>query len=188
MIQTYDYIKNMLKDKQVASLMPTSLYGVKKVCSKMDFTQKNVIVEYGPATGVFTDYILSRLCPESRIIVVERNKSFVSVLRQKYKSHQITIYHDSAENILDILNDSGENKATYILSGIPFSFFNDQLRDQIVSVTSEALSKGGKFLCYQTFYQKNNHLKHHMDRHFTQVHDEYCLYNVPPLRIYEGIK
>ncbi len=69
-MDTIVYLKNMFRDKQVASFTPTSIFGIKKVCDKIDFNKRNVIVEYGPGTGVFTRYLLDNLTPDSKLILI----------------------------------------------------------------------------------------------------------------------
>ncbi len=60
-MSAFVYLKNVITDKHIASIMPTSASGVQKVCSKIDFSKDNLFVEYGPATGVFTSYILKKI-------------------------------------------------------------------------------------------------------------------------------
>lgn len=187
-MSTFTYVKTFLKDKNVASITPTSRAGVKNICNRINFRKRNVIVEYGPATGVFTDYMLPRISHDSKIVLIERNSNFVSILKKKYSDPRIFVYHESAENIRDILRDCGETTADYILSGIPFILFSEALRNDIVSVTYASITDGGKFLPYQTFIQRYKHLKKHLDRYFTSVKVEYFLRNIPPMRIYEAIK
>lgn len=182
------YLRNILKDKHIASIMPTSASGVKKVCSKIDFSRDNVYVEYGPATGIFSSYILKNMTSGSKMILIERNPKFVDVLRNTFTDDRVEICHDSAEKAADIvLRVSGEG-ADYVLSGIPFSFFTEKLRNDIVRQTHGVLRNGGKFLPYQTFYQQDRHLFNHMRDVFASVKDEYFLWNVPPMRIYEAVK
>jgi phosphatidylethanolamine/phosphatidyl-N-methylethanolamine N-methyltransferase len=182
------YLKNVIKDKHIASIMPTSASGVKKVCSKIDFTKDNFYVEYGPATGIFTRYILKNMTRGSQIALIERNKNFVSVLENTFTDDRVNIYHDSAEKAADIVLRISEAGADYVLSGIPFSFFDERMRSNIVRQTHRILHKGGKFLPYQTFFQQNQHLFDHMRDVFATVEDEYYLWNVPPMRIYEAVK
>ncbi|WP_052476302.1 class I SAM-dependent methyltransferase [Cohnella kolymensis] len=182
------YLRNVIKDKHIASIMPTSASGVRKVCSKIDFSKDNVYVEYGPATGIFTNYILQNMTPGSNVILIERNPNFVDVLRQTFSDDRVHIYHDSAEKVADIVLRVSADGADYVLSGIPFSFFNDQMRNEIVRQTYGILREGGKFLPYQTFYQKDRHLYNHIRNIFDTVNDEYFLWNVPPMRIYEAVK
>jgi phospholipid N-methyltransferase len=187
-MDTFVYIMNFLRDKNVASITPTSSVGVKRVCSKIDFNRKNLIVEYGPGTGVFSKYLLQNMGEASRLILIERNRNFSSILKEKFQDPRATIVLESAENVLETLRSCQEAAADYIISGIPFSFLDPELKHKILYNTHRALKKGGKFLVYQTCFQTNNHLKVHLQRYFPKVNSKYELVNIPPLRIYEAIK
>ena len=187
-MDTIVYLKNMLRDKQVASFTPTSIFGIKKVCDKIDFRKKNVIIEYGPGTGVFTPYLLDNLTPDSTLILIERNVEFVNILQNSFRDPRLVIYHESAENVVALLARSGLKKADYIISGIPFSFLPHPLRNTIVKESAECLRPGGKFLSYQTFFQLDKFLKDYLERHFKKVKTEFCIRNAPPIRIFEAIK
>ncbi len=182
-MSTLTYLRNFIKDKNVASVTPTSAFGVKKVCEKIDLRKRNVIVEYGPGTGVFSKYLLKKMNKDSKLILIELNKNFAIILH-KIKDQRVAIFNDTAENILSILEASKEVCADYIISGIPFSFIPFSDKQKILHNTYQALRGGGKFLAYQ----HSNHLKEHLKRHFDIVHTEYEIRNIPPLCIYEAIK
>jgi phospholipid N-methyltransferase len=179
---------NFLKDRNVASITPTSSVGVKKVCSRIDFSQNSLIVEYGPGTGVFSKYLLHRMGEDSRLILIERNGNFKSILARKISDPRVVLVHDSCENVLEALRKCKESEADYIISGIPFSFLDADLKHRILYSTHRALKRGGKFLVYQTCFQTNNHLKVHLQQYFPIVNSKYELANIPPLRTYEAIK
>lgn len=187
-MDTLIYIMNFIKDRNVASITPTSSVGVKKVCSKIDFSRNNLIVEYGPGTGVFSKYLLQNMAAESRLILIERNKNFNSILKKSLRDPRVIVVQESAENVLETLRSCKESEADYVISGIPFSFLDHTLKHKILYNTHRALKKGGKFLVYQTCFQTNNHLKVHLQQYFPTVHSKYELANIPPLRIYEAIK
>src|SRR3972149_3700301 len=84
-MSTLSYVKNFLSDKYIASITPTSDFGVKKVCSKIDFSRCGLVVEYGPGTGVFTKYLLQKMGADSLLIMIERNANFVTLLRKKVR-------------------------------------------------------------------------------------------------------
>lgn len=187
-MDTLVYLKNMFRDKQVASFTPTSLHGIKKVCEKINFNKRNVIVEYGPGTGVFTRYLLNHLTPDSKLILIERNSDFVDILRQSFQDSRIFIFHESAENVDKLLTKCHEKQADYIISGIPFSFLPPPLRESIVQKSHACLRLNGKFLAYQTFFQMDRFLKDYLDACFKRTNTEFCLLNAPPMRIFEAIK
>lgn len=188
MIHTFSYVKNFLRDKDVASITPTSTFGVKRVCSKINFDRTRLIVEYGPGTGVFTQYLLKHMKTDSRLIVIERNKDFNSILRRTIHDPRIVIVNDSAENVIETLKTYKESQADYILSGIPFFWLSNDLKAKILYNTRSALKEGGKFLVYQTCFQTDNHLKVHLEKFFPIVRTKYEIRNIPPLRIYEAVK
>ena len=187
-MSTLSYVKNFISDKYIASITPTSNFGVKKVCGKIDFSRCGLIVEYGPGTGVFTKYLLQKMGPESRLIMIERNANFAALLRKNIRDPRAVVINDCASNVRDVLMKLGISSADYVISGIPFSFLAGEMKDRILRNTFAALRPGGKFLAYQTFYQSNNHLKAHLDRVFAHVQVEYEMRNLPPLRIYEARK
>ncbi len=185
---TLAYVRNFFSDKYIASVTPTSIFGVRKVCEKIDFADSGVLVEFGPGTGVFTRYLLERMRPECRLVLIERNPNFSEILRRKFRDPRISVVNDSAENILQILTAIGGQPADYILSGIPFSFFPEELRGRILAGSHAALRPGGKFLAYQTFYQSSAHLRIPLEERFGSIRMEYEMRNIPPLGIYEAIK
>jgi phospholipid N-methyltransferase len=187
-VGTLAYIRNFFTDKYIASVTPTSIFGVRKVCGKIDFAGSSVLIEFGPGTGVFTRYLQERIRPDARLILVERNPNFAAILRAKFPDPRVSVVNDSAENVLPILRACGGVPADYILSGIPFSFFPADLRSRILMGSYAALRPGGKFLAYQTFYQSSSHLRDPLEEHFGSIHVEYEMRNIPPLGIYEAVK
>lgn len=187
-MSTLSYVKNFISDKYIASVTPTSNFGVKKVCGKIDFSRCGLVVEYGPGTGVFTKYLLHKMGPDSRLIMIERNANFVTLLKENIRDPRAVVINDCASNIRDVLAGLGKASADYVISGIPFSFLTDDMKDRILRNSFAALRPEGKFLAYQTFYQSDNHLKTHLDRVFDFVLVEYEMRNLPPLRIYEARK
>lgn len=187
-MSTFSYMKHFVKDRYIASITPTSEFGVRHVCGKIDFQRCSVIVEYGPGTGVFTRYLLSRMGIDSRVILIERNPAFVRMLSQRFRDPRVILRNVCASNVLHTLEESGVRSVDAIVSGIPFSFLPYETRMEIVKNTHAALREDGKFLAYQTFYQANNHLKEPLKSIFRSVRVEYEMLNIPPMRIYEAVK
>ena len=188
MIETFIYLKNFITDKYVASLTPTSRAAVEKVCNKMDFHDRKVVVEYGPGTGVFTGILLDYLTENSRLIAIERNQNFCQILQKHILDPRLEIFNDCAGNVLDILKGCKEGEADYILSGIPFSFLPPDERLRILNNAYAALKVGGKFLAYQNFFQLPEFLKNHLENIFKNVRTKYVLQSFPPLVLFEAVK
>lgn len=190
-MNTLIYLKNLLLDPYVASLTPTSKFGVEKVCEKINFPETRLIVEYGPGTGIFTDNLLKNMLGDSKLIAIERNRNFCRVLQKKIRDQRMLVFNDSAENVLEILrscNGSTALQADYIISGIPFSLLSMKKRMAVLENSHSALKKGGKFLAYQAFFQFPDFLKNPAEEIFDYVRTQYVMLCLPPLLVLEAIK
>ncbi|HKJ46421.1 MAG TPA: methyltransferase [Balneolales bacterium] len=182
-MSTYSYLKNFIKDKNVASVTPSSRMCVRHVCKKIDFSKDNIIIEYGPGTGVFTKYLLKRLTKDSILILFETNKDFVDKLN-RIKDERVVVHNQSVENITEVLGPPLIGQVDYIISGIPFSFLEPEAKDSVLKQSVQLLKKGGKFLAYQT----SGHLKDPLRKTFGNLHTEFEILNIPPMMIYEAVK
>jgi len=182
-MSTYDYLKSLIRDKNVASVTPSSGYTVRKATRKIDFSRDLYIIEYGPGTGVFADHLLSHMTDNSRLIMIELNAAFADKLKEN-EDPRVSVHEASATEVEAIAGEYGITKADYILSGIPFSFLQDEEKHQILEASHRLLKPGGFFLAYQT----SSHLKKPLEQHFSEVHTTYEFRNIPPMCIYEARK
>lgn len=187
-METLQYIKTFLKDRDVASITPTSRSGVQNVCTEIDFSRDITVVEYGAATGVFTRFLLRQATPGSRVAAIEKNSDLHACLGRRLRGPRLSLVCDSAENIRDILADLGLGQVDYVISGIPFMLFDDALKNAILENTRAVLREGGKFLLYQTFWQGQGVLMRPLRQRFARVESRFELRNIPPLRIYQACK
>ena len=190
-INTLYYLKNLITDIHVASVTPTSRFGVEKVLEKIDFQKNKVILEYGPGTGNFTEPLLKNMTENSKLIAIEKNSDFCRVLQRSIQDPRLVLFEDSAENVLEILkscNGAGDLKADCIISGIPFSLLSRRRKMALLKNTHAALKKGGKFLAYQAFFQFPDILKVPLEELFGDVQAQYYMFSLPPLLILEAVK
>jgi phospholipid N-methyltransferase len=192
-MKTFIYLKNLVTDGYVASVTPTSRFGVDRVCNRIDFSRARLIVEYGPGTGAFTLPLLRNMDENSKLIAIERNPNFCRYLNKHIQDPRLLIFQESAENVLDILktcNGSKDLQADYIISGIPFSFLPRHTKTEILRNSHAALKTGGKFLAYQNFFQFQfpEILKYPVEGIFHNVRTQYVLPNLPPMMVLEAVK
>ena len=191
MDNTISYLKNLIADRNVASITPTSSFGVQRILRNIDFSKKQVIVEYGPGGGVFTRAILERMTPDSILIAIENNEMFANNLGAETRDSRLHIYNESAENVLAILNALEIPSVDYIISGIPFSMFPVELKDRILKATNDALNSEGSFFVYQflfSFCGAKKDIRVKLDEHLRVASAQFEMLCVPPLRIYEAKK
>ena len=180
---TLTYLKNFIKDKDVASVTPSSKLLIKRVCGYIDFSKDNIIVEYGAGTGVFAKYLLNHLTPGSDLILFETNVDFYRKL-QEICDPRVQVFNDSVEHVIELLQGKYLKEVDYVISGIPFSFLDPESKISILMQTRELLRSGGKFLAYQT----SGHLKDPLQEVFGNVSTELEFLNVPPMMVYESVK
>jgi phospholipid N-methyltransferase len=183
---TIAYLKTLLKDRDVASVTPSSKYAVKRVLDRISFDTCQIIVEYGPGLGVFTAEILKRMSENCLLITIEKNQKFVEKLELNFNDSRLKVISGSAEEILEHVK---EKSVDAVVSGIPFSLIDPFCREKILQNTAKALKSDGRFLTYQVFpppASMDKFLRKPLEKEFELLEREYEFRNVPPLRIYES--
>jgi phospholipid N-methyltransferase len=183
---TISYIKNFIRDQDVAAIAPSSSFLVQRVCKWIDFDTPATIVEYGPGNGVFSTHILENMTEDSTLVLIESNPDFVETLRDMTADDpRAIVVEDRAEHVESILAEHDLGAVDYVVSGIPFSFLDDQTRTELLRTTRDVLADDGKFLVYQNY----NHLEEPLREHFSEVTKEREYLNIPPtMHAYEACK
>lgn len=182
-MSTLAYLKSFFKDKDVASVTPTSAFCVRHVCYPIDFSRDRIIVEYGAGAGVFSKYLLKHMTDNSELILFETNELLFSKL-QEIDDPRISLYDESVEKVNQLLPDRMLGKVDIIISGIPFSFLGEKATAEILQQSHALLREGGKFLAYQT----SGHLEEPLRKVFGSVKTGFELLNIPPMTVYETEK
>lgn len=179
---TITFLKSFVKDKDVASITPSSKYCVRKLCEHIDFANTQTIIEYGGGTGVFTKQFLRKMKPDARLFVFETNENFFKKLSQ-IEDDRLTVFHKTVEDMLHLLPENVVGNADHVVSGIPFSFFDWDMKMDILYKTKNVLKPKGSFLAYQT----SGHLKDPLNATFGNFTTEFCWKNIPPYFIYDAV-
>lgn len=182
-MSTLAYLKSFFKDKDVASVTPTSKFCIRRVCQPIDFEKDVTVVEYGAGTGVFSRYLLRHMTPDSKLYLFETNEILFEKLQQ-IDDPRVSLYDESVEHVNDLLTEEVIGKTDFIISGIPFSFLEDDVKESILKQSYRLLREGGKFLAYQT----SGHLKEPLRETFGNVETGWEWRNVPPMTVYEATK
>jgi phosphatidylethanolamine/phosphatidyl-N-methylethanolamine N-methyltransferase len=174
------FFKRFLKRPfQVASIVPSSKALVERVASKMDFSQRRVIAEYGPGEGAHSREIARRMTPDSHLLLFELDAAFSRALERQFAGDsRVHVIHGDAASLPYELKRRGIAACDYILSGIPFSILKIEKKRALLRKTHDALAPGGCFIIYQV----TNELKQHATL-FERAESEYFLQNIPPMFI-----
>ena len=174
----YQFITN---PKTVGSVFPSSRFLSNKMIERIDFKKARYIVEYGPGTGVFTEKLIKNRNPKTVILLIENNKKFYSLLKEKYKEkNNVFIIYGSAENIEQYLRDCNIPYVDYIVSGLPFSSLPKEVSSNILFGTLKVLKADGEFITFQYTKLKKEFIK----RFFPIIDTKREYRNFPPAYIF----
>ncbi len=160
----------------VGSIAPSSRALARAMVSPINPRQAQVVVELGPGDGIITQYLLNRLQPDARLMVVEINPVFVERIRARLQDERLLIIHDSAANLRQHFRQLGIESVDYFVSALPFSTLPPTLVRHIVSACYQWLRPGG---CFVQF-----HYAPFMNRFYRRVFDRVAVrwiaWNFPP--------
>lgn len=146
-LSTLAFLKAAIfQNQSTGALVPSSKVLAEHITDLAGLPQAETIVEFGPGTGVFTEVILRKKRPDARFFALEVNEDFVKATRKRCP--HVTVYHDSAGNVLKYLEESGLKHCDIIISGLPWTRFDDKLQDEILNATYAALRPGGRFVTF----------------------------------------
>jgi len=182
-MSTLAYLRSFFMDKDVASVTPTSRFCIRTVCKPIDFSKDVNIVEYGAGAGVFSKHVLAKMTPDSNLYLFETNDILYKKLLE-IKDRRVHFFRKSVEYVTELLDRSLVGDVDYIISGIPFSFLDEDQKKSILEQSKIILKEGGGFLAYQT----SGHLKEPLEKTFGNVETEWEWRNIPPMTVYRAFK
>jgi len=164
---------------QVAYIFPSSKALIRRVASKVDFSQPRVIVEFGPGEGCHTREIIRRMHPDSRLLLFELDPELAAHLRDQFAGDaRVEVLNTDAARLREELEARGVRHCDYVISGIPFSILELGKKRSILRAVYDSLAPGATsaFIIYQC----TNELKQHATM-FPRIVSEYFLPNFPPM-------
>jgi phospholipid N-methyltransferase len=171
------FFKGFIKHPvMVGSIIPSTDTLIKHMLSRVDWANTKVFVEYGPGVGTFSQHILDRLPPDATYIAIDLNADFIEYLSDTIIDGRFRPVLGSAEDVEQIVKDSGFDHADYVLSGLPFSTLPTGVGPAIAAATHRVIRPGGAFLVYQ-FRAK---VKDFLDPHFKRIDGAMEYWNIPP--------
>jgi len=149
-------------------------------------------VEYGSGEGVFTEAILKKMDPDAYFIAMEVSATLVEATKKRCPT--ATVVHDGAQNALKHLKDAGFDHCDAIVSGLPWTRFDDALQDEILEATYNVLGSGGRFVTFvyamsPLFPSGRRFFMEKLPGRFPNVKRVGPIWkNIPPCHVYIGEK
>lgn len=165
---------------KVGSPFPATPRLVHRVLDRIDWCRVDVLVEYGPGTGVFTVEALRRLKPGSTLIAIEPGERFVAALRDEITDPKLIVVKGWAQDVERHLGACGQTQVDCVLTGLPFSTLADAEAETILRCTARVLASDGVLAAYQM----RRAIAPLLERHFAAIEHGFEWWNIPPCHLY----
>jgi len=169
------------------SLIPSSSYLAKMIVQQAVLSDTDTVIEYGPGTGVFTDYILRELGQQSKFAAIEINPRLAATFRTVHPN--VRLFEDSVENVRAICDSMQVETVDCVISGLPWAFFSKSTQVAVLDQMMRVLRPGGRFVTFG-YWQSlalpaGRNLAALLPTYFTTVSRSPTVWlNVPPAFVY----
>ncbi|HEX6289229.1 MAG TPA: methyltransferase domain-containing protein [Herpetosiphonaceae bacterium] len=181
-LPAWAFLKGFLREpRTVGSIAPSSRWLVGAMLDEAGVDTAQVIAEFGPGTGVFTDEIIRRMQPDARLLVFEVHRPFFASLRERIRDPRVELIAESAAEVGQHLQRLGLQQIDCIVSGLPFTSLPRPVTHAILQATAAALRPGGVFVTYQYTPVLRGLLRSYFP---TARITRYVLRNIPPALVF----
>lgn len=174
------FVKNPL---QVASIVPSSRYLLRRLVDVSGIDSATTIVELGSGNGGSTRAILQAAPAHARLLSIEVNTRLHALTRNIDDKRLISHLGD-ARYLKEILLQYGLAPPDVIISGIPFSTMKAATASHLLEDISTLLAPGGRFVAYQVSTRVAALARPFMGKEHMEVE----IFNIPPMRVYRWKK
>ena len=178
------FLQEFLKNpRQVASIIPSSRFLERRIVELAEIRTARTVVELGAGIGGTAMAILGAMLPDAKLLSIEVNPHFCSVLNH-ISDERLIVHCGSAQEIRTVLSRYGLSAPDAVISGIPFSMVNTKTGSLILEEVASVLNSGGRFVAYQISSQVEELSTPLLGA--ARVEVEFL--NIPPLRVYRWDK
>lgn len=168
--------------RKIASFAPSSRFMARKVVDGIDWEHAKCIVELGAGTGPITAATVTRLQPQTRLVVIELDPILCGRLKARFPNlPNVEVIQGDATQFDKLLAERGIPQVDHVLSGLPLPSFPEELRNAVLETSARTLATAGTFrqltvmpLIYYKMYC----------RYFDDVRFRFVPWNLPPGGVY----
>lgn len=131
---------------QVGAIAPTSALMAELLTRIVPRSGTPVVVELGPGTGAVTGVIDDRLPPGARHVAVELDPAMAAFLQRTHPGTDVV--EGDAIKLGALLAEHGVEHADAVVSGLPWSLFDDETQASILTQIAAVVAPDGAFTTF----------------------------------------
>jgi ornithine lipid N-methyltransferase len=140
------FLTQLTRGNPIASLAPSSRWLARTTVRNIAWDRARNLVELGAGTGPITRVLAQRARPDCRVIVVERDRDFAGLLRDRFGDlPNFEIVEGDALDLARLLADRGIGRVDHVISGLPVPSFPRDLQRDFFRVVRTILEPEGSF-------------------------------------------
>jgi phosphatidylethanolamine/phosphatidyl-N-methylethanolamine N-methyltransferase len=132
------------KPLHMGAVMPSGKVLARTMAQYVDVESTGPVIELGPGTGAITTALLAHGIDQKRLVLVEFNPAFCTLLRERYP--QATVVQGDAYALRDTLWQMLKTPASAVVSGLPLVTKPMLTRLKLIRDAFAALSPGAPFV------------------------------------------
>ncbi|MDZ7700239.1 MAG: methyltransferase type 12 [Deltaproteobacteria bacterium] len=168
---------------QIGSIIPSSRFLEQRVLQSAGVASARTIVELGPGTGGTTRAILRTMPPQAKLLSIEINPYFHSLISGIQNDGFIAHLGDACE-LEDITSTYDLGRIDAVISGIPFSTMSYETACRVLNAISALLTTNGRFVAYQVRSRVASLCRPYLGPEENELEP----LNIPPMRVYQWVK
>jgi phospholipid N-methyltransferase len=140
------FLTQIPRGNPIASIAPSSRWLSRTTVRNIEWDRVKVLLELGAGTGPITRVIAERARPECRVVVVERDRDFARLLRERFGDRSnLEVVEGDVRDLSTILNDCGVDQVDHVISGLPVPSFPKDLQQALFQQVRSILHPEGSF-------------------------------------------
>ena len=175
-----EFLKHPL---QIGSIIPSSRFLEQRILGASAIASATTVVELGSGTGGTTRAILDAMPKDARLLSIEINPHFHTLV-SGIEDERLIAHLGSACELKTIISMYGLDAPEVVISGIPFSTMNNSDGAQVIAAISSQLAPNGRFVAYQVSRQVATLCRPILGPERVAME----LLNIPPMRVYQWEK
>ena len=166
--------------RSIGAPVPSSRALARSMASFIPSSPQGTVVELGPGTGVVTSALLERGIPPEKLVLIERSREMIKILKRKFPGMKI-IFGDAAQ-LTHLLAPqlNGNGGVSHVVSSLPLRSLPKPVVADIARELGLVLGNGGRFIQF-TYDLHSDSLP--ALRSFKRQASKMVWLNLPPARV-----